>query len=852
MSVFSNWQAKACFVSILLSLVLGLSACEEDNRSVLDALSQPGVMHIVDQCIMGTRLAPLSDCLENEVELSHALYVANMDKSSVAFAPFSARKQVFTTIDITRSVPGMTAIAVGERPQSMANDAIGAILVITSSLGNDLSIISTLDNRELAYQKLDKAPRHVYFDSETGVFNVFFIDGSLRKLDIDYDCGLGSKVIELSCHLSKEMLKITWEDVGTLGAKFSSFTADPVRHRAYVSYVDKRYISVLGFSEKEGKCLDGGSVYPCELTRLGAGFSCADGIDNNGDTLIDSADPTCYYPWSAEGEGFAGYLGIGACNDLIDNDGDGLIDALDPGCVSAHDASEEEGYQAFALGTCGILADANGNGLMGRNDPSCVWPLQDESEDMSASLGSGLCSDGIDNDGDTLVDTADVDCYGKLGISEAPMSSVGRGPMAVDPQGRWLYVIDAEDSQLIVIDLVTGKTLDRSGFYPRQQNVGIPLLRIALSLTADIEEWEIYNKGGHVVMETNAVVYVSSSAGLVTQYTIHRQIDHFKDDVLVNSLEELALRATDKNTESSYVGTVRCVGRICTEADVPIISLRQRGANAFFSDVKVLSNIHPKTGKPYTVPYDSIISSETWRVSYEGSLEKDMRTDGRVVSEGVFETNSDLCLIGAQVGDHLIVMPNESIRTDLPQCAGLTQGQQKSFKRLEWRISEVTQRGLKLETTGDPLDADILPHPDCLGNGLSYEIRASKTWIITSNNTAINRRLTTPKGCVDLPTNPYGQTRFVIDPKRSATDIDAQTAFFSVRLPDNAAALSRGDAYEFTTRSGHAGKNITVASAPTDMLIFESKLSSLLLVSEASANTILIYDLFEEATIETL
>jgi streptogramin lyase len=45
---------------------------------------------------------------------------------------------------------------------------------------------------------------------------------------------------------------------------------------------------------------------------------CNDNIDNDGDTLIDAADPDCQTPE--------------VCNDNLDNDGDTLIDAADPDC----------------------------------------------------------------------------------------------------------------------------------------------------------------------------------------------------------------------------------------------------------------------------------------------------------------------------------------------------------------------------------------------------------------------------------------------------------------------------------------------------------------------------------------
>jgi hypothetical protein len=55
---------------------------------------------------------------------------------------------------------------------------------------------------------------------------------------------------------------------------------------------------------------------------------CSDGRDNNGDGLIDSADPGC-----AAGNTEGAAQRISECRDGRDNDGDGLIDRpADPGC----------------------------------------------------------------------------------------------------------------------------------------------------------------------------------------------------------------------------------------------------------------------------------------------------------------------------------------------------------------------------------------------------------------------------------------------------------------------------------------------------------------------------------------
>ncbi len=99
------------------------------------------------------------------------------------------------------------------------------------------------------------------------------------------------------------------------------------------------------------------------------GFSCDDGVDNDGDGQADELDVDCI-------SGF-GIEGVGGCADGIDNDNDGQADALDADCMAG-----------------------------GRIE------------------GAGTCSDGIDNDSDGQLDTADSDClvgddFGNVGLAAA-------------------------------------------------------------------------------------------------------------------------------------------------------------------------------------------------------------------------------------------------------------------------------------------------------------------------------------------------------------------------------------------------------------------------------------------------
>lgn len=80
---------------------------------------------------------------------------------------------------------------------------------------------------------------------------------------------------------------------------------------------------------------------------------CADGLDNDGDSLVDGSDPGCSSPSDNDESNLLPPtvtptstrtpIPTTECSDGIDNDGDGLIDMADPGCFERLDNDERNG-----------------------------------------------------------------------------------------------------------------------------------------------------------------------------------------------------------------------------------------------------------------------------------------------------------------------------------------------------------------------------------------------------------------------------------------------------------------------------------------------------------------------------
>jgi spore coat protein A len=103
-----------------------------------------------------------------------------------------------------------------------------------------------------------------------------------------------------------------------------------------------------------------------------------------------------------------------ACQDGIDNDGDGLIDFAggDPGCESASDLGEraphrvcDDGIDNDGDGLRDFTPDGDGDGIADPpGDPGCRI--------AASNLEDPQCSDGRDNDGDGRIDWAGLDLNG--------------------------------------------------------------------------------------------------------------------------------------------------------------------------------------------------------------------------------------------------------------------------------------------------------------------------------------------------------------------------------------------------------------------------------------------------------
>jgi hypothetical protein len=171
-------------------------------------------------------------------------------------------------------------------------------------------------------------------------------------------------------------------------------------------------------------CIGSNTVLCPPATSLTSPENCDNGIDDDGDGLVDGADPDCGPQIEGEGNAFS-------CEDGADNDLDGLIDAQDESSCWPPFFSKE------FVSLCGDGEDNDDDGTADYGytgkfsipaDPDCYIPSESD-----GIFFQQFCFDGYDNDGDTLVDSDDPDCGPTITASSTTLGSIALTSGSLNP-----------------------------------------------------------------------------------------------------------------------------------------------------------------------------------------------------------------------------------------------------------------------------------------------------------------------------------------------------------------------------------------------------------------------------------
>jgi len=175
------------------------------------------------------------------------------------------------------------------------------------------------------------------------------------------------------------------------------------------------------------------AVFALALTAGGvpaasAAPACSDGIDNDGDGLIDLRDPGC-----ASSVDDSERSPARVCDDGIDNDADGLLDfPADAGCSNPWDTSEK--------------ADRDRDGVIDDVD-DCVGVANSAQTDTDHDGRGNACDCDFDNDG-----VCDIDDFGVFRTDFG--NGVDRG-VGTDADGKG--VVNIDDFTLWLAGFATGR-----------------------------------------------------------------------------------------------------------------------------------------------------------------------------------------------------------------------------------------------------------------------------------------------------------------------------------------------------------------------------------------------------------
>ncbi len=865
-----------------LALVV-FSGCSDPQVPPLLSLVGPTEMALARVCVQNNDVrSAVDNCLDEEgvrdVEkgtIREFAYVTNRLGNSLAVVSF--QKSIPAIVDTARDVPGQTHIPVGRGPTQVEATRDGNFLFVYNEIDGDLSVVSEelrrevhrislatgdafgLDPSELslnAVSELFVVPDRED-DSRDALWLVFPERGEVAEVRWTFTCDTEG-VYTVGCDPVIENVSV--ETLYSFGdgvrPRFAALGPDGVLWLTFVNRAVAARLSTTGDAE----CIDGRTEKPCVTAEVGLTYGCSDGIDNDGDGLVDAQDPQCLTADSREGPGGIGRIRLTQCNDGIDNDGDGFLDAQDPGCLGTADDSEGGGLVATACSdgldndgdgvvdgedpdcaagafwndeaalpacadgedndgdgaidaddpqcltalqgdearrpACGDLVDNDGDGLIDEDDPDCSGPNGDDEaggcldgvdndEDGATDFDDpgcvsplspsevaapAQCQDGVDNDGDGLVDyPADPDCFRATGDGEQQARVMEYGPIAVDPEGRYVYVVDRRESQVLVLDGASAALLDPNDCEgdleaadcrrrPWESAIGLPVRRLPSAIHARIIELEEeVLEDGRVMTRKLHLANVATTSGLV-YYVEAAEVSMFDGEEIVDTRVRVGdfvaaeasvtgLSCTLSSQVRDYVRASRETSgediRCATTEELPHI-ISPQGACVPTTDddadclcddpsdpntcvinadrrtpVELLRRTRTRfdddeSATPKTVSRveesrrdDFYIPNDVWTVTYEGTILQ--RADALVEprASGLIRTVSgDFCSGGVGAGDLLTIVSPVTAAT----TAG--DGECDAFVDVDltWRVTAVSGSHLAVAPiAADDPDAPVLP-----------------------------------------------------------------------------------------------------------------------------------------------
>jgi hypothetical protein len=445
------------------------------------------------------------------------------------------------------------------------------------------------------------------------------------------------------------------------------------------------------------------SYYPPEVAP------CSDGLDNDGDGVTDSQDAACAD--SIFGEW------LPACADGLDNDGDGLTDTSDPTCYGAHDTSESRSATYGPYHATFVDGRSASGALYGQ----FVYALDPHRKRILVfEVDAGGQMSAVDVPG-LSVEVPSLEYTGFTDAADASLPAIPRGALLGPAQAG---------ERGLPIGALGGINLSAGQLRGELWSHLIP----DRSVTPGTINWTPLGCEPNDQSEVCAQPALDDATWYVFMPTLSGDIlliEAIRRGTPVHRFAQLTILPENRGSQTS-IPIFAHRGATST-----LTSARASGAPSLGPDIEeelasAVEGVSATLARRYGVwpagypeaVDNEAVATETWTVTYEGTIPKTTSTLGRMRDAQTFEdAAADFCSAGVVAGDWLTleVAPSsvpEALRVEA--VVETAEGQRCALEAprsifIDVPITEVGQTTLGLELSGArsrptlaPLDSTII------------------------------------------------------------------------------------------------------------------------------------------------
>ena len=719
------------------ALAVAGSGCTNSTAPVLDGMVGARAAALI--CLDNGKLTSGAEC---PTDAKVRALVGGGSRGTLGLALPS----VPTWADQDKAVPGMSPLSIAGLPVALAVDVTGQQALVATIDGAHRRIVRI----DLAKLPSDRVALSVQAELGYVPADVAIVRRNGASWLAVADPAGGAIHLTPADGFSATPTWTTW----TIGGSPSALLAVPGRGELWVGHLHEGH--VLPLDANSGQ--PAGNAVAIEL-------GCRDGLDGDGDGLIDRLDPGCDGPLDDDerdaelakdcsngvdddGDGATdaqdsgctalplvkGFAIANGCRDGLDNDGDGQTDfPADPGCADFADASEASDAPGCANGV-----DDDGDGQTDSADAQCAGGLSrewiaDASVASAPAAPQPACDNGVDDDGDGTTDLQDPDCGRRSDSAEAGPDNAPAVRMAATSDEKWLAVAHQGRREVLFIDVAKRQLLRPAlgGSTPYQRSSRLDARDNVLGLAFGGRPTAL---AGVTYAGKPAIAIATSPGGLVIA-----QLDG--PDAATPSIRLLATSATAASISRPVLWVAGSA--VDLGATIPV-------RYASLGPLRVETTANGVRANGIELTKDAFEHrAEQWRLTYQGLLPGGERSTGRWIGPGVLhDPGADFCQVGVVPGDFVILPATpacpggsaKTVRAPVLEVFGDTLIVDAAAATEDLVVTKANQAAYDLAENPSPAVALPLPPPQCFADGaVRYELR-SPQWLLTGSRTGLLSR----------------------------------------------------------------------------------------------------------------